>query len=85
MPADTRLHRNDAHGVRDDVVQFPRDAQTFLDDGLPSAFFALAFEDHGPFSQCRPASAALAQIISTEPRDDGGESDGYRARAVDDP
>ena len=55
--ADTRLHRDDAHRVRDDVVQFLRDAQALVGDRPLGLFVALALESVG----------ALLELLAVEP------------------
>ena len=42
--ADAGLHRDDAHRVRDDVVQLLRDAQPLVGDRALRLFVALALE-----------------------------------------
>jgi hypothetical protein len=58
VTTDAGLDGNHAHRVRDDVVQFSCDAQSFLQDRLPGAGLPLSFEHLVSFAQGAPPPGA---------------------------
>ena len=66
--ADSGLHCDDAHRVRDDVVQLLRDAPPLVDDRLVRLALTIDFEQRGTLLEAREVLPASRHALAEHPR-----------------
>ena len=69
VPADARLHRDQRHAVRDDVVQLPGDPQALLDDRPVGLLAAAAASCSAARSRSRLLGTPRADRVTQGPGD----------------